>query len=92
MATGAVVGRFTDEARGETPDRVPQRYRQHAEWDDAGGEGATGPVREVVSDHAQLLRLAGLDPDAWRIVGRVSQWTKTHHGKPDTFSFFFQFE
>jgi len=89
---GVRVGDFASDARAESPEQVPTRFRQHAEWDDAGGEGATGPVREVVSDHAQLLRLAGLDPDAWRIVGRVSQWTKTHHGKPDTFSFFFQFE
>ena len=89
---GVRVGDFASDARAESPEQVPARFRQHAEWDDAGGEGATGPVREVVSDHAQLLRLAGLDPEAWRIVGRVSQWTKTHHGKPDTYSFFFQFE
>ena len=42
---------------------VPARYRQHATWDDGGGQAATGPVRELVTDHQQLLRLAGLDPD-----------------------------
>lgn len=80
------------DAVDDLPVTVPPKFRQHAEWDSAGGQGATGPVREVVSDHAHLLRLAGLDPDAWRIFGRVSQWTKTHHGRPDTYSFFFQFE
>ena len=79
-------------SEGDRPDVVPVKFRQHAEWDDAGGQGATGPVREIVSDHGQLLRLAGLDPEAWRIVGRVSQWTKTHHDREDTYSFFFQFE
>ena len=85
---GDLSARLDDEASVT----VPPKFRQHAEWDDEGGQGATGPVREIVSDHSQLLRLAGLDPDAWRIVGRVSQWTKTHHGKADTYSFFFQFE
>jgi hypothetical protein len=83
---------LSDAANTPVPESVPVKFRQHAEWDDEGGQGATGPVREIVSDHAQLLRLAGLDPDSWRIIGRVSQWTKTHHGKPDTYSFFFQFE
>ena len=87
-----LVHSFADAARDRMPEVVPPKYRQHAEWDEAGGEGATGPVREVVSDHGQLLRLAGLDGEAWRIVGRVSQWTKTHHDRPDTYSFFFQFE
>jgi len=81
-----------DAARLDQPDVVPAKFRKGAEWDDEGGQGATGPVREIVSDHGQLLRLAGLDPDAWRIIGRVSQWTKTHHDKADTYSFFFQFE
>ena len=71
---------------------VPAKFRQHAEWDESGGQGSTGPVREVVSDHAQLLRLAGLDPDAWRICSKVSQWTKTHFNRPDTYSFHFSFE
>ena len=81
------------EAVSDGPNPVlPAKFRQHAEWDDAGGQGATGPVREVVSDHKQLLTLAGLDSEAWRIVGKVSQWTKTHYGRPDTYSFYFQFE
>lgn len=90
--TGANVGDFTNAARARTPEQIPEKFRQHAEWDDQGGQGATGPVREIISDHGQLLALAGLDPDAWRIVGRVSQWTKTHHDREDTYSFFFQFE
>ena len=86
---------FADAARredGTLVNDVPTKYRQHATWDAEGGTAATGPVRELVSDHAQLLRLAGLDPEAWRVVGKVSQWTKTHHDRPDTYSFFFQFE
>lgn len=86
---------FADAARredGNLVNDVPAKYRQHANWDAQGGTAATGLVRELVSDHAQLLRLAGLDPEAWRIVGKVSQWTKTHHDRPDTYSFFFQFE
>lgn len=86
------MGSLADRLNEPDQAGVPARYRQHAEWDEHGGEGATGPVREVVSDHAALLRLAGLDPDRWRIVGKVSQWTKTHKNAPDTYSFFFQFE
>jgi len=71
---------------------LPKQYQQHAEWDDEGGTAATGPVRGMVTDKGELLRLAGLDPDAWRIVGKISQWTKTHHDKEDTYSFFFAFE
>ena len=71
---------------------LPIQYRQHAEWDDKGGTAATGPVRRMVSDYAEMLTLAGLDPIKFRIVGKVSQWTKTHPGKDDTYSFFFQFE
>lgn len=73
---------------------VPAQYRQRAEYDTATGkgEGATGPVRTVISDERQLLELAGFDPDVFRIVGKISQWTKTHHDKPDTYSFFFQTE
>jgi len=73
---------------------VPAQYRQRAEYDTATGkgEGATGPVRAKISDERQLLELAGFDPDVFRIVGRISQWTKTHHGKEDTYSFFFQTE
>jgi len=72
----------------------PKQYQQHAEWDAATGTGtaATGAVRTIVSDERQLLELAGLDPDAWRITGRIQQWTKTHNGKDDTYSFFFPFE
>lgn len=72
----------------------PKQYQQHAEWDANTGKGtaATGAVRTIVSDERQLLELAGLDPDAWRITGKISQWTKTHHGKEDTYSFFFPFE
>lgn len=73
---------------------VPSKYRRRAEYDtETGkGEGATGPVRAKISDERQLLELAGFDPDVFRIVGRISQWTKTHHGKEDTYSFFFQTE
>ncbi|MEI3845336.1 MULTISPECIES: hypothetical protein [unclassified Microbacterium] len=72
----------------------PAKYRQRAEFDtDTGrGEGATGPVRTKISDERQLLELAGFDPDVFRIVGKISQWTKTHHDKDDTYSFFFQTE
>lgn len=73
---------------------VPKTYQQHAEYDtETGrGSGATGPVRERISDERQLLELAGFNPDTFRIVGTISQWTKTHHDKHDTYSFFFQTE
>jgi len=73
---------------------VPGKYQQRAEYDtETGkGEGATGPVRVKISDHRQLLELAGFDADNFRIVGRISQWTKTHHDREDTYSFFFQTE
>lgn len=72
----------------------PQKYQKHSELDHSTGRGeaATGAVRGMVSDEAELLRLAGIDPEAFRIVGKASQWTKTHNGKDDTYSFFFQFE
>lgn len=72
----------------------PKNYRQHTEIDTKTGKGeaSTGPVRRMVSDERELLQLAGIDPDAWRIVGKVSQWTKTHHDKEDTYSFLFSFE
>ncbi|WP_336647541.1 hypothetical protein [Microbacterium sp. MMO-10] len=70
----------------------PARYRKHAEFDETGGTASTGPVRQMVTDYRELLTLAGLDPDAFRIVGKVSQWTKTHHDKEDTYSFLFTFE
>jgi hypothetical protein len=72
----------------------PKKYQKRAEYDtETGkGEGATGPVRTKITDHAQLLELAGFDPDNFRIVGRIAQWTKTFHDKEDTYSFFFQTE
>lgn len=72
----------------------PKNYRQHSELDTKTGKGeaATGPVRRMVSDERELLKLAGVDPDAFRIVGKVSQWTKTHHDREDTYSFLFSFE
>ncbi len=70
----------------------PKKYQKHAEFDESGGTAATGPVRTMVTDYAELLRLAGLDPEAFRIVGKVSQWTKTHHDREDTYSFLFTFE
>jgi hypothetical protein len=70
----------------------PAKYQKHAEFDENGGTAATGPVRQMVTDYSELLRLAGLDPENFRIVGKVSQWTKTHHDKEDTYSFLFTFE
>lgn len=70
----------------------PKKYQKHAEFDQNGGTAATGPVRQMVTDYDELLRLAGLDPAAFRIVGKVSQWTKTHHDREDTYSFLFTFE
>jgi hypothetical protein len=72
----------------------PKQYQQHAEYDAATGKGkgATGPVRAIISDERQLLECAGFDPDVFRIVGTISQWTKTHHDREDTYSFFFQTE
>lgn len=72
----------------------PKQYQQHAEYDTETGKGAgaTGPVRVKITDEKQLLELAGFDADNFRIVGRVSQWTKTHHDREDTYSFFFQTE
>jgi hypothetical protein len=81
-----------EEALSNPPVVVPKQYQQHAEFDENGGTAATGPVRRMVTDYRELLTLAGLDPDAFRIVGKVSQWSKTHHDKEDTYSFFFTFE
>jgi len=72
----------------------PKQYQQHAEYDTETGKGtgATGPVRAKITDERQLLELAGFDPDAFRITGKIAQWTKTHHDREDTYSFFFQTE
>lgn len=72
--------------------KIPERYKRHAEFDEAGGSAATGPVSRMVTDYSELLTLAGLDPEGFRIVGKVAQWTKTHHDREDTYSFYFQFE
>lgn len=82
------------EALNSPPVTVPKQYQQHAEYDTETGKGAgaTGPVRAKITDEKQLLELAGFDADVFRIVGRISQWTKTFHGKHDTYSFFFQTE
>jgi predicted phosphodiesterase len=83
-----------EESLANPPVTVPSKYQKRAEYDtDSGkGEGATGPVRVKITDHRQLLELAGFDPDNFRIVGRIAQWTKTHHDREDTYSFFFQTE
>jgi hypothetical protein len=83
-----LADRFAD---GDVP-VPPQKFRQHAEFDETGGTASTGPIRRMVTDYRELLTLAGLDPETFRIVGKVSQWTKTHHGKEDTYSFLFTFE
>jgi hypothetical protein len=83
---------LADDLDALTVPTPPKKFQQHAEFDENGGTAATGPVRRMVTDYAELLTLAGLDPDAFRIVGKVSQWSKTHHDREDTYSFFFQFE
>lgn len=83
---------LTEDIRANEPVVPPKQYQKHAEFDEKGGTAATGPVRKIVTDYRELLTLAGLDPDTFRIVGRVSQWTKTHTNAPDTFSFLFTFE
>ena len=63
-----------------------------AEYDmETGGKATTPYVGRKVTNHTELLTLAGLDPDAWTIVGKIGQWTKTYHDRPDTYSFYFQF-
>jgi hypothetical protein len=83
---------LADDLDALTVPTPPKKFQQHAEFDESGGTAATGPVRKMVTDYRELLTLAGLDPDAFRIVGKVSQWSKTHHDREDTYSFFFQFE
>lgn len=83
---------LADKLADPPADLPPQKYRKHAEFDEKGGTASTGPVRTMVTDYRELLTLAGLDPDAFRIVGKVSQWTKTHHDREDTYSFLFTFE
>lgn len=72
----------------------PAKYQQHSEYDPntGQGEGATGPLRQMLTDERDILTAANIDPDKFRIVGKISQWTKTHHDREDTYSFFFAFE
>lgn len=83
-----------EDSLNEPPVIVPKQYQKHAEFDTATGKGAgaTGPVRNLISDERSMLIAAGVDPDVFRIVGKISQWTKTHHDREDTYSFFFAFE
>ena len=85
---------LADDLKALTVPVPPKQYQQHAEYDTETGKGvgATGPVRAKITDERQLLELAGFDADVFRIVGKISQWTKTFHGKEDTYSFFFQVE
>jgi hypothetical protein len=84
---------FTDKLLPPLP-TPPEKYQKHYVLDnDTGkGEGATGAVRHRITDHREMLELAGIDPDKFRVVGKQSIWHKTHHGKEDTYSVFFQFE
>ena len=85
---------LTDRLAAAPAPEPPKQYRRHAEYDTETGKGtgATGAVRTKITDERQMLELAGFDPDAFRIVGRISQWTKTHHDREDTYSFLFQTE
>jgi len=72
----------------------PAQYQKQKHFDPNTGQGeaATGPVRGMLTDERDILLAAGIDPDKFRIAGRISQWTKTHHDREDTYSFFFAFE
>ncbi len=85
-----IADRLNETELANTP--VPPKYKRRAEFDTSTGtgEGATGPVRTQISDERELLELAGFNPDVFKIVGKISQWTKTHHDREDTYSFFFQ--
>jgi len=84
-----------EERLNESPLPIPPaQYQQHSEYDPntGKGEGATGPVRQMLTSERDILTAAKIDPDTFRIVGKISQWTKTHGNREDTYSFFFQFE
>lgn len=72
----------------------PAKYQQQKHYDENTGQGeaATGPVRGMLTSNRDILIAAGIDPDQFRIVGKISQWTKTHHDREDTYSFLFAFE
>ena len=90
MEAVSIIDRLADEPL-PTP---PSKYQKHSVLDlESGrGEAATGPVRGLLTDERDILTAAGIDPDAFRITGKISQWTKTHHDREDTYSFFFSFE
>ena len=83
---------LTDRLAAAPAPEPPKQYRRHAEYDTETGKGtgATGAVRTKITDERQMLELAGFDPDAFRIVVRISQWTKPHHDREDTYSLLFQ--
>jgi len=85
---------MSDEIAANEPVHVPTQYQQHSVYDTATGvgEAATGPTGRMISDEREMLLAGGIDPDVFRIVGKIHQWTKTHADKPDTYSFLFSFE
>ena len=78
--------------RQTAADQLPTKYRNHVEVDGEHGTAATGLVDEnLIGSHADMLRLAGLNPDEWVIDGKIHQWTKTRDEGENLKSVFFGF-
>lgn len=76
----------------EAAEQLPAKYRNHVEINGSTGTAATGLVsEELISSHDDMLKLAGLDPAAWQVEGKIHQWTKTRDGNAPLKSVFFGF-
>lgn len=64
------------EALKAYPQADEAKFVPRTEFDGTSGFLATGPLKEQPSDHAELLKQFGYDPEQVRIVGqpRVSRW------------------
>lgn len=75
---------------GNVPVGVPEKYQKHSVNEGGSGEAATGPVRgDLITEYAEILRIAGLDPEKFEIVGKVHTWTKEQPDREPLHSYFF---
>lgn len=71
---------------------VPKEWQKHSIQEGDEGKACTGPVNELITEEADLLTIAGLDPDEWMIEGKTHQWTKELPDGRTVRSFFFGYK
>lgn len=81
------VRRAYARAIGHDDRQLPVQFREHVERSESGGTAATGIViGDAIRSDDDLLRTAGLDPDAWEVVpGAKRVWSKSRDGSRSIF-------